>query len=165
MGRPVDVPLDFAAWTRSLAARGLTVVPPSHRVPIDVWALLATGGALHLWCRGTAVVLEQYADADLYVSTPPAVCGCGCGAQATPPQTAGRFAVRPGARPVRAVRWDGREERGWRAYEAGLLDVPAAAALLDELLDRISTLPVAPRSEPGAAQVSVESRPTSKRSS
>lgn len=130
--------MDFSAWTRALADRGFTVVPPSHIAPVDIWALTPQGTALHFRCRGTSVTLAEYADADLHVVMPTAICGCGCGAAAAPPPSAGQFSVRPGARPIRSTGYDGRRERGWTYQEAGLLTIGQAAVLFEALLGSLA---------------------------
>jgi hypothetical protein len=65
--------MDFASWTRALSARGLQVVPPSHPVPVVLWALLPHGGALHFQCRGTSVTLAVYAESALVLLEPESV--------------------------------------------------------------------------------------------
>ncbi len=130
--------MDFAAWTRTLFDRGLRVVPPSHPAPVRLWALLPAGGLLHFRCHGTFVDLERYAEGDFLFADPAGRCDCGCGQHLPAPQAPPRLVLRTGARPVDGVRHDGAAEGGWRAYEAGLLSVDAAAEVFDRLLAELA---------------------------
>lgn len=129
-----STPLTFHSWTASLAERGLAVLPPSHAVPAELWAR-DTEGVLHFQARGTTVTLRRFNSSDLTGLILRSECDC------EEHRSAGagtRTVLAPGARPVAEARIDGASEFGWRAVEAGLLDVPAAAALLDRLLDELS---------------------------
>ena len=126
--------MDFSTWTRVLADRGLSVVPPSHAVPVDVWALLPGAGALHFRCRGTSATLAQYADADLLLTEPEVEATCDCGAGHRTARSESRVALRPGTAPVAVAKYDGRADRGWTSHEAGLLGVAEAAVLFEQLL-------------------------------
>jgi hypothetical protein len=138
--------MDFATWTRALSGRGLQVVPPSHSVPVVVWALRQQGGLpgglLHFRCQGRTATLVEYAESAIVLAEPASMCGCGCGLTARLPETTPRLTLRPDAEPSRAVRFDGAAREGWVGYEAGLLRVPRAAALFDELLAELEALPV-----------------------
>ncbi len=135
--------MDFATWTRALSARGLQVVPPSHPVPVELWALLPAGGLIHFRCRGTRVTLDRYAEDDLLFVESPGRCGCDGGCADGPRARVGavppRVRIRPGARPVAAARFDGTRARRWSGHEAGLLTVEQAAPLFDVLLDRLQS--------------------------
>jgi hypothetical protein len=50
---------------------------------------------------------------------------------------AARTALVPGAVPLAEAVYDGAQELGWVGYQAGLLDVPSAAVLLDRLLPEV----------------------------
>jgi hypothetical protein len=126
--------MDFSTWNRVLADRGLSVVPPSHAVPVDVWALLPGAGALHFRCRGTIATLAVYADADLVLTEPEVSASCDCGAEHRTARSETRVALRRGARPSAQATYDGRAERGWKGHEAGLLGVAEAALLFERLL-------------------------------
>jgi len=139
--------MDFSAWTRALSSRGLTVVPPSHPVPITLWILRSTGGALHFSCRGTRVALSAYDDSAIVFTRRVATCGCGCGRYVRNVEAPPRMTVRPGARPVRVARFDGAEHLGWTGYEAGLLGVAEGAALFERLLAELEPSP-APSDSP-----------------
>jgi hypothetical protein len=129
--------MDFASWARALSARGLQVVPPSHQVPVMLWALLPDGGALHFQCRGTTVTLSTYAESALVLVEPEPVCGCGCGMIAKAPRAPPRLALRDSARPDQTAIFDGAAERGWRTVEAGRLRVAEAAEIFEDLLARL----------------------------
>lgn len=141
--------MDFRAWTQSLSARGLHILPPSHVSPVRILAAAPDGTVLHFRCRGTAAVLEHYAAADLRRLVPTTPCPCGCARRLTTSPPA-RAALVPGARPLASATWDGRLEQGWRGYEAGLLGVDEAAALFDRLLTLLPR-PQVPAPRPGAA--------------
>lgn len=126
--------MDFSTWTRVLADRGLSVVPPSHAVPIDVWALLPGAGALHFRCRGTAATLAVYEDAQLLLTEPEVSATCDCGAEHRIARADSRVTPRANARPTALATYDGRADRGWTAHEAGLLSVAEAAVLFERLL-------------------------------
>ncbi|MGW0226892.1 hypothetical protein ACWDWO_01125 [Actinopolymorpha singaporensis] len=130
--------MDFAAWTRTLFDRGLRVVPPSHPVPVRLWALPPVGGLLHFRCHGTTVDLERYAEDDVLFADPAGHCDCGCGQHLPAPQAPPRLVLRAGAVAVDGARYDGAAEHGWRGYEAGLLSVDAAAELFERLLAELA---------------------------
>lgn len=126
-------PLTFSSWTAALAERGLSVLPPSHPVPVELWARDADG-VVHFRARGTTVTLRRYQDSDLTGLILRSECDC------AEHRTAGagtRTVLAPGAAPVAEVQIDGAAEFGWRAIEAGRLDVPAAAVLFDLLHERL----------------------------
>ena len=128
--------MDFSTWTQSLHDRGIRVIPPSHPTPVQLWARLADGRVVLFRCRGTKVMLARYDPADLQMLSPVSGCGCACdGAVAvSAPEQARRVAVGADVRPVEVAVFDGAAERGWSAYEAGLLQVVDAARLFDSLL-------------------------------
>lgn len=142
--------MDFAGWTRALSSRGLTVVPPSHPVPIMLWILRSTGGALHFVCRGTHATLHAYADSDIVFRRRTPACGCGCGRLAGDSDVPPRLTVLPGARPAGVARFDGAERLGWTGYEAGLLRVADGAVLFDRLLGELEPAPAGP--DPASAE-------------
>ncbi|WP_020575687.1 hypothetical protein [Actinopolymorpha alba] len=126
--------MDFATWARQLSDRGFRVLPPSHPVPVRLWALLPGGDLLQFRCQGTNVSLERYAEADLFFVVPAGRCDCGCGEHLPAPSARARLVIRTSARPIDAARYDGATVRGWRGHEAGLLSVAEAAPLFDDLL-------------------------------
>lgn len=134
--------MNFRSWTRTLADRGLRVIAPSHPAPIELWAELPGGDIVHFRCRGTGASLTRYAADDIVSVVPADDCACGCGRR-TGPATVARAITRPGVRPREIRRFDGRAERGWTSYEAGLLKVDEAAALFDRLLPQPGADPVA----------------------
>jgi len=142
----------FATWVADLTRRGITVLPPSHAVPIELHGVLPDGRGLHFRCRGTTVTLRLYAAAETRVALPMAV-----GAptefpvvpevllpvaegldQARATGAAYRVVFPRAATPRAAATIDGQARFGWSAYEAGLLSVGGAAPLFDELLARVS---------------------------
>jgi hypothetical protein len=131
--------MEFRTWTRSLYDRGIRVIPPSHPTPVQVWAVLPSGGVVRFRCRGTTVTLVSYDPGDLQLLAPASTCACGCGTEVTGPVHPQRVAVRAGARPIEGTVFDGAVERGWFGYEAGLLPVAEAAPLFDVLLDQLQT--------------------------
>lgn len=145
--------MNFRAWTRHLTARGLRILAPSHPVPVELWAVLPAGDVVHFRCRGTGASLERYAAADVGTVVPADGCDCGCAHHVTGAVTT-RVQPRPAARPREVRRYDGRAERGWTSYEAGLLSVADAAELFDDLLDALSgEVPAVPApSQPAHSQ-------------
>lgn len=128
-------PLTFSTWTAALSARGWTVLSPSHAVPVQLWLLApGTSDVLHLLARGTRVVLRRYDASDLTSMILRSECDC------AEHRTAGagtRTVLAPGAVPVEEVVLEGSVAFGWTSYEAGLLDVPTAAGILESLLARL----------------------------
>lgn len=125
--------LTFSAWTAALAERGLTVLPTSHAVPVQLWAR-DRAGALHFTAQGTTVRLRRYDASALTGLILRAECDC------EEHRTAGagrRTVLVPGAAPLAEQVIDGRDAFGWTGIEAGLLDVASAAVLFDRLLDRL----------------------------
>jgi hypothetical protein len=124
----------FATWTASLAARGWTVLSPSHAVPVSLW-LRSGDTVLHLSARGTRVVLRRYAGRDLLGLILRSQCDC------ADHRTAGaslRLALASTAVPLDEVVLDGAATFGWTSYEAGLVDVPTAAGIFESLLARLT---------------------------
>ena len=80
-----------------LAPRGLTVLPQSHLVPVDVWLRDASGALLHLTGRGTTLRLRAYDATDLTAVLLRSECDCRAHREAG---AAHRVALRPGATPV-----------------------------------------------------------------
>lgn len=124
--------LTFATWVADLSARGHAVLAASHAVPIQLWLREPGehGSVLHFVARGTRVTLRRYAATDLTTLVLRAECDC------EEHRTAGagrRTVLTPGATPVAEVVLDGAAAFGWSGIEAGLLDVPTAAELFDEL--------------------------------
>ena len=122
--------LTFTAWTAALAERGLTVLPSSHAVPVQLWAR-DRSGVLRFTAQGTRVRLRRYDASDLTGLILRAECDC------EEHRTAGaarRTVLAPGATPLAEAVIEGREELGWTGLEAGLLDVATAAVLFDRLL-------------------------------
>jgi hypothetical protein len=129
-------------WTTDLKHHGITLLPGSSTVPVEVYGLLPDGTALHFRCRGTSVTLRLYDAADVSVAvgvrepvrTELPVTGEVWLAPADVLASAGGRTVLTGAPLAEAV-LDGRERFGWTAHEAGLLRPAAAVPLLLELLD------------------------------
>jgi hypothetical protein len=133
-------PATFAAWIASLSVRGFGVLAASHAVPVQLWLRTADGAVLHFLARGTRVTLRQYAASDLTSLVLRAECDC------EEHRTAGagvRTVLRPDARPVAEVGFDGAVTLGWTGVEAGLLGIRLAADLLDDLLDELARTAVA----------------------
>lgn len=126
--------MNFHSWTHALAARGFRVLPPSHPVPVELWAVLPGGDVVHFRCRGTTATLARYDGDDVRTITPTDGCPCDCAARAGAGTTTPRVLARPGVRPREVRHFDGRAQRGWTSYEAGLLTVAEAAELFDHLL-------------------------------
>ncbi|HSV40330.1 MAG TPA: hypothetical protein VLI04_16330 [Nocardioidaceae bacterium] len=130
----MESPLTFAAWSASLTARGFTVLPSSHAVPIELWLRTPRNEVLHLRARGTSVTLRRFPAAALAGLILRSECDC------EEHRTAGattRTTLAPGAVPLAEATFDGAAELGWVGYQAGLLDVPSAAALFDRLLSDV----------------------------
>ena len=130
-------------WTFALAHRGLTPLAPTTAVPVELYALLPDGRALHFRCRGTSVTLRLYAATDVALAvgvretvlTELPVAG----EVWVPLSAAPHSPDRPAravftAAPVASVAIDGRDRFGWTSHEAGLLRGTDALPLLDELL-------------------------------
>jgi hypothetical protein len=132
----------LSSWSTHLAARGLTVLPQSHLVPIDVWLRDAAGSLLHLTGRGTTVRLRTYAESDLTVVLLRAECDCRSHREAG---AAHRVTLRPGAVPTTEAAYDGAARHGWTGVEAALVAPDALAAILTTLLSEIE---IAPESAP-----------------
>lgn len=134
----METTLSFATWTAALSARGFTVLPSSHAVPIELWLRTPVRGGgndvLHLRARGTSVTLRRYSAAVLAGLILRSECDC---EEHRLAGAATRFALTPGAVPLAEAVYDGAAELGWSSHEAGLLGVPAAAVLLDELLPQV----------------------------
>jgi hypothetical protein len=144
-------PMHFDTWVADLTQRGITVLPPSHAVPVELHGVLPDGRGLHFRCRGTTVTLRVLAVADTQVALPVTV-----GAptefpvmpdvllplaegldQARQRGAIARLVFPNDAAPESAAAIDGKARFGWSGYEAGLLSVDAAAPLFDELLARV----------------------------
>lgn len=128
---PDVAPSTLAAWAQALAARGLTVLPSSYVVPVELWLRAADGGVLHVRARGARVTLRVYDASALGAVLVRAECDC------EEHRTAGavlRTTVLPAAVPVAEFTHDG--DGLWTSYEAGLLTVAQAAPVVDALLDR-----------------------------
>ena len=131
----METPLTFSAWTSALTAQGFTVLPSSHAVPIELWLRTPRNEVLHLRARGTRVVLRRYTAAALAGLILRSECDC------EEHRTAGaatRTTLAPGSVPLAEAVYDGAADLGWVGYQAGLLDVPTAAALFDRLLPEVS---------------------------
>ncbi len=143
--------MNFDTWVADLTQRGMTVLPPSHAVPVELHVILPDGRGLHFRCRGTTVTLRLFAVADTRVAVPVAVSAptefpvvpevllpVAEGVdQARMRGAVFRLVFPNDARPQSVDSIDGRTRFGWSAYEAGLLSVEEAAPLFDELLTRL----------------------------
>ena len=136
--------LTFAAWTRALTVRGLSVLPSSHAVPVQLW-VRDDPGVLHFAARGTRVWLRRYDASDLTGLILRSECDCEEHRSAGAAQ---RTVLRPGAVPVAERVIEGLTQFGWTGIEAGLLDVPTAAALFDRLLSDLSPTAKTPELAP-----------------
>lgn len=131
----MDTNLTFATWTAALTARGFTVLPSSHAVPVELWLRTPRNEVLHLRARGTTVTLRRYSAAALAGLILRSECDC------EEHRTAGaatRVALLPGTVALAEAVYDGAVEAGWAGHQAGLLGVPAAAELFERLLDELS---------------------------
>ncbi len=135
----MDTTLTFATWTAALTARGFTVLPSSHAVPVELWLRTPIRGGgnevLHLRARGTSVTLRRYSATALAGLILRSECDC------EEHRTAGaatRVALMPGAVALAEAVYDGTAEEGWVGHTAGLLGVPTAAALFERLLDELT---------------------------
>ncbi len=115
----------------TLAPRGLTVLPHSHLVPVDLWLRSGSGLLLHLSGRGTTLRLRAYSDSDLTAVLLRAECDCQSHREAG---AAHRVALRPGAVPSASLVYDGAARHGWTGVEAALLRPVALRPILDELV-------------------------------
>jgi hypothetical protein len=134
-------------WVTELAGRGITVLPPTTAVPVELYAALPDGRALHFRCRGTQATMRVFAAESVRVAVPVR--------EATPTELplltevwlplAGAADVLRGGehhlvrmvlagQPSTTAVVDGRERFGWSQYEAGLLRVRDAQPLFEELL-------------------------------
>ncbi len=127
----MDTPLTFESWTAALSARGFTVLPSSHAVPIELWLRTERNEVLHLRARGTKVTLRRYTAAALAGLILRAECDC---EEHRLAGAATRTTLVPGSVPLTEAVYDGAAELGWVGYQAGLLDVPSASVLFDRLL-------------------------------
>jgi hypothetical protein len=141
----------LSTWTTELAQRGITVLPPTTIVPVDMYASLPDGCGLHFRCRGTRVTLSVFAAADVQLAVPVR--------EATPTELPLTTEIRlplAGARliesdlvrvvfsgpPVASATIDGRRRFGWAGHEAGLLRLGDALPLFDELLGAVLAQPM-----------------------
>lgn len=127
-------PLTFGAWISGLTARGFTVLPSSHAVPVQLWLRDDSGRVLHFLARGTRLSLREYLASDLTGMILRSECDC------AEHRTAGagrRTVLVPGATPVAEATFDGERVLGWSSIEAGLLDVPSAALWFDRLFGEL----------------------------
>ena len=120
-----------------LAPRGLSVLPQSHLVPVDVWLRDASGALLHLTGRGTTLRLRAYDATDLTAVLLRSECDCRAHREAG---AAHRVALRPGATPVSEAAYDGATRHGWTGIEAAMLRGEALAAVLRDLLGALGAL-------------------------
>lgn len=131
----METSITFAAWTSALTVRGFTVLPSSHAVPVELWLRTPRNEVLHFRARGTTVALRRYTAAALAGLILRSECDC------EEHRTAGattRTALLPGAVPLNEAVYDGAAELGWVGYQAGLLDIPTAAVLLERLLPQVT---------------------------
>jgi hypothetical protein len=142
----------FDTWVADLTRRGITILPPTHAVPIELHAVLPDGRGLHFRCRGTTVTMRVFPAEAMRVALPvtidaptefpivpevllPVAEGLD---EARASGCAYRLVAPRGSAPESVAIVDGRARFGWSAYEAGLLTVAAAAPLFDELLALVS---------------------------
>lgn len=139
---PVNTPP--ASWTHELRRRGITVLPGSTSVPVELYGLLPDGRAVHFLCRGASVTLRLYAADSVALAV-----GIRETVRAELPVTGevwlratdvigtatGRAVLL--GEPVAEAVLDGRARFGWTSYEAGLLRGAAALPLFTELLDDV----------------------------
>ena len=140
----------WSRWTADLASRGLTVLPQSHLVPVDVWLRGPDAELLHLTGRGTTLRLQRFAESDLTGLLLRAECDCKSHREAG---ATARVALRPDAVPLASVSYDGAARHGWTGVHAARLRPAELAPLLDVLLaDLVGNL-AAPVAAPVAAAV------------
>jgi hypothetical protein len=130
-------------WIDELARRGISVLPPTTAVPVELYAALPDGRGLHFRCRGTQVTLRIFAPESVRLAVPVR--------ESTPtelplltevwlPLAGAQVVERGGVRvvlagdPVASAAVDGVQRFGWSGYEAGLLRVAEAQPLFEELL-------------------------------
>jgi hypothetical protein len=135
--------MTLSDWTAELARRGITVMPPTTAVPVELYAALPDGRALHFRCRGTRATLRIYAADSVHLAVPVR--------EATPTELPLTTEIRlpfAGAQvverhlvrmvisgvPIASAVHDGAQRYGWSRYEAGLLRVGEAKQLFEELL-------------------------------
>jgi hypothetical protein len=132
--------LTFATWTRALTARGYTVLPGSHAVPVSLWLREGDpieGRVLHFLARGTRLRLTVHRPTDLTTLLLRAACDCAEHRQAG---ATARLALNPGTAPLEEHELDGAEVFGWRGHEAALLPLRETAGVLESLLARLPEL-------------------------
>jgi hypothetical protein len=128
----MDTPrLTFSTWTAALRSRGFAVLPASHAVPVQLWLRTPDGSALHFLARGTRLRLRRYAATDLAALLLRSECDC---EEHRAAGAAVRTVLVTGATPSAEAVYDGAADRGWRGYEAGLVDVATAAEIFEDLL-------------------------------
>lgn len=129
---------DFTRWTRALGARGYTVLPTSHAVPVSLWLRDGDpwdGRVLHFYARGTRLCLAVYRPSDLTSLILRAACDCEEHRQAG---ATGRVVLNPGAAPLEVHELDGASVFGWHGHEAALLPLQDAAGIFESLLTRVA---------------------------
>jgi hypothetical protein len=162
----------FEAWLDRLRTEGYQLCPASTAVPVELRAVRPDGWGVHLRCRGVRVRLGFYRPGRSAWQVPLR------DGEALPedtlelwehrqlPQAAGTlpegtrvaFTGAPDT-PDHEVVFDGAEERGWTAHEAGLLRAPAAAELFAALLAAAEPELARWRSAPSTQTVMAARRP------
>jgi len=135
-------PLSFTAWTHGLSARGFSVLPSSHAVPVSLWlrehdpaGAPAADRILHFTARGARFRLAAYRPSDLTTLILRSTCDC---EEHRTAGGAGRVVLNPGAAPTEVHELDGVAVFGWTGHEAALVPVAEAAGIFESLLARVS---------------------------
>lgn len=135
-------PLSFTIWTRALAARGFTVLPASHAVPISLWLREpdpagdpTADRVLHFTARGARFRLAAHRPSDLTTLILRSACDC---EEHRTAGGAGRVVLNPGRAPIEVHELDGAAVFGWTGHEAALVPVPEVAGIFESLLARTS---------------------------
>lgn len=138
--------MTLSDWTAELALRGITVLPPTTAVPVELHASLPDGRGLHFRCRGTRATLRVFHAEAVQLAVPVR--------EATPtelplvtevwlPLAGTRVLERQLVRlvftgaPAASAEMDGASRFGWSGHEAGLLRLREAKPLFEELLSGV----------------------------
>jgi hypothetical protein len=130
-------------WIDELARRGISVLPPTTAVPVELYAALPDGRGLHFRCRGTQVTLRIFAPQSVRLAVPvrestptelPLLTEVWLPLAGAQVVERGRVRVVLAGDPVASATVDGAQRFGWSGYEAGLLRVPEVQPLFEELL-------------------------------
>jgi hypothetical protein len=139
----MTLPTTLPVWIDELARHGITVLPPSTAVPVELYAALPDGRGLHFQCRGTRVTLRLFAPESVRLAVPvhestptelPLLTEVWLPFQPVPQTQHHPVRVVLSGAPVASASVDGGARFGWTGHEAGLLRAAQARPLFDELL-------------------------------